>query len=62
VAWALGVNEGHEEERLFPWFGEGVVVAVPQPLLRDPQRGGIVGVSLWRAREQATRKLVEYDD
>ena len=62
VVRTFRVAEGQEEERLLPGSGQGVVVAVSQALLGDPERVGIDGIGLGRAREQAARELVEDDD
>src|SRR3954454_11589422 len=48
VARAFRVNERHKEECLLPRPGEGVVVAVPQSLLGDPQGLRIGGVGVGR--------------
>src|SRR4051812_46709985 len=58
----LRVTKRQEEERLLPPSGQSIVMPIPQPLLGDPQRLGIAGISLGRAREKAAVKLVDHAD
>src|SRR4051794_13243031 len=62
VARAFRMTERHQEERLLPRSGKGVIVAVPQSLLGDMQGSEIGSISLGRTCEQAARKLVKGDD